>query len=65
MRDITRKISKDVYDAAKNNNGVFANDMLCKVFSPEILYGCGLYNYYVFAENGDFFLSYTIGDSCD
>lgn len=59
MRDkITREITKEQYDRVKNEHnaeGIFT--------LRECMYG--IYNEYYYQEDGKYYVSYRLGDSCD
>ena len=60
-----RKITKDIYDRAKANGGGIASDDILEVFTSSELYGYGVYSTRVHEENGEYYVSFSMGSSCD
>ena len=60
-----RKITKEQYDRARESHGYLAEIDKEQVFSASELYGYGVYSPIVFERDGEYFVSYQIGDSCD
>lgn len=65
MRQCERKISKEVYDRARMNKGFIQREDELTVFTDAERLGYGVYSGYVFEQDGDYFVRYSIGDSCD
>lgn len=61
-----RKITKEQYDRAKTQNaGHLLSADEKEVFSASELYGYGVYSTFVYQLDGEYYVSYCIGDSCD
>lgn len=60
-----REISKEVYDRAVENNGLLSDADKDEVFSIAELCGYGVYLPRVFERDGEYYVSYERGDSCD
>ena len=60
-----RKISKEIYDRAVANKGYIASEDMSKVFDICQLAGYGVYLPLVFERDGEYFVSYEMGSSCD
>ena len=65
MKEYTRKIMKDVYENALANNGLITEADEEKVFSKAELFGYGVYLPRVFKENGEYFVRFMRGSTCD
>ena len=65
MRTYTDKINKEMYNRAMANNGVMTNEDMNKFFNPCLLWGYGVYGVRVFEENGEYFVKYETGSTCD
>lgn len=63
MRDCKRKITKEMYDRA--NNGYLAREDFLKVFDESERWGYGVYGDQVAEENGEYYVYFSLGDSCD
>ena len=60
-----RKITKKQYERAVAAGGYLLDEDLPWVFSHAELHGYGIYSPRVFERDGDYYVSYHIGDSCD
>ena len=60
-----RKITKEQYKRAIENRGYISKEDMPLVFSQSELLGYGIYNARVFERDGDFYVRYHIGSSCD
>ena len=60
-----RKITKEQYDRARESHGYLTESDKEQVFSASELYGYGVYSPIVFERDGEYFVSYQIGDNCD
>lgn len=58
-----RKISKEIYDRAKN--GVIAEEDMIKVFDSRELCGYGIYSTQCYKDGDEYYVRFRIGDSCD
>lgn len=58
-----RKITKEQYDRA--TNGYLDREDYCKIFSEAERWGYGVYCDQVFEENGEYFVAFSMGESCD
>lgn len=65
MRRHRRKITKEQYDRAVNNNGDIPNEDLLDIFNVAELCGYGIYYYEVLEEDGEYFVVFDMGTSCD
>lgn len=65
MEKYERKISKEIYDRAMPNGGHIASEDMCKVFDMSELMGYGVYLPMVFERDGEYFVSFEMGSSCD
>lgn len=63
MRICKRKITKEMYDRAVN--GSLSRDDYLKVFDESDRMGYGIYGDKVHEENGEYYVSFEMGDSCD
>ena len=60
-----RKITKDIYDNAKNNRGYLTSEDTKKVFDIAEICGYGIYGTQVFERDGEYFVSYYRGSTCN
>lgn len=65
MTEHRRKIEKDVYDRAMNNGRSLTREDYGKVFDAAELMGYGVYGERVYEENGEYFVWFQMGSSCD
>lgn len=65
MEKYERKISKEIYDRAVANRGYIVSEDMNKVFDICQLCGYGVYLPLVFERDGEYFVSYEMGSSCD
>ncbi len=63
MRSCTRKITKEMYDRAIN--GFLAHEDYLKVFDESDRIGYGIYADKVVEKDGEYYVSFEMGDSCD
>ena len=61
MKEVRIKISEKQYNEYKDN----VADLVDALVPDDIIYGYGLYSSDLIAINGEYFLRYTRGDSCD
>lgn len=60
-----KKITKEQYDRAMAANGSIVKEDIPNVFTDAERWGYGLYGNTVFENNGEYFVSYTLGSTCD
>ena len=60
-----RQITKDIYDRAMEHNGFFTSEDKQKVFDVSELCEYGVYGAKAYEENGEYFVGYSMGSSCD
>lgn len=65
MTEHRRKISKEIYDRAKERKGCLTREDYGKVFDDTELMGYGVYGARAYEENGEFFVWFQMGSSCD
>lgn len=67
MQDLTKKISKKEYDEiiAVSPTGVITNAIQSKYFDISIICGYGLYGAKAYCKDGEYYIDYKIGGSCD
>ena len=59
MKNIKREITKEQFDRAVNDNDTTG------IFSVQELMGYGVYGKHFLEEDGKYYVSYQLGDSCD
>ena len=62
---LTKKITKEIYDKAIKNRNYITNDDRNKVWDISDLCGYGIYGDQVYEENGEYFVKYWRGSTCD
>lgn len=65
MQNLTRNISKELYDIAMANKGRIPEDKEEEVFGGNIVWGYGLYGTKVRKDGDAYVVDYTIGSTCD
>lgn len=65
MKSEVRKITKEQYDRAMEHNGWVTNKDVEEIFPVGLLMGYGVYLPRAFEENGEYFVSYELGNGCD
>lgn len=65
MEKYKRKISKEIYDRAMLHKGYLASEDMSKVFNASELMGYGVYVPMVFERDGEYYVSFEMGSSCD
>lgn len=63
MQRYKRKITKEMFDRAEN--GYLAQKDYEKVFDESERYGYGVYADHAYEENGEYYVAFDMGDSCD
>lgn len=64
----TMKITKEDYDEImkeSNGSGHVPGKMESRFFSDSVIFGYGLYGTKAYEKDGEHFIDYKIGDSCD
>lgn len=61
----TREISKEIYDRSQQHNGFIAKEDQDKVWSVSEYLGYGVYGGQTFEKDGEYFVGFDMGDSCD
>ena len=64
MRNCKKKISKDDYEKYKDG-GEESLEWVHEQVGIEVLCGYGLYGHYFQEKDGEYWLVYTTGSSCD
>lgn len=59
------EISKEVYNNALDHGGMIADEDMGKVFSLVEICGYGVYSTVVYEEQGKYYCSARMGESCD
>lgn len=65
MQTCKKKITKEQYDRAMAAHGAIVSEDEAAVFTASELLGYGLYGSRVYMQNGEYFVEYTLGSSCD
>ena len=65
MSRYERKIPKDIYDHALQNRNCITKEDFDKVFTISEMCGYGVYSPLVFERDGEYFVGYCLGSSCD
>ena len=60
-----RKISKEIYDRSKNYNGFITTDDERQIFTISELCGYGVYGARAVEEDGEYYVAFSLGSSCD
>ena len=63
MRICKREITKEMYDRAVN--GRLSREDYLKVFDESDRMGYGIYDDTVHEKDGEYYVSFEMGDSCD
>ena len=64
----TRTITKEEYEeimTESKGTGNVPTKLESKYFSESVIYGYGLYGARVYEKDGEYFMDYKTGDSCD
>lgn len=59
------EISKEIYDRAMKNYGSIIEKDKHTIWSDSQLYGYGIWNEHVFKSDDKYYVSFSMGDSCD
>lgn len=62
---LKRKISKEIYDRAKQNRDYITKEDMSEVFDICEMCGYGVYSPLVFEQDGEYYVGYYLGSSCD
>ena len=65
MTQHEKKITKAIYDRAKANHGYITKKDEDAVFTQSELRGYGVYGDQVHERNGEYYVSYYLGSTCD
>ena len=65
MQRCERKITKEQFDRAQQNRGYIANVDRPDIFNVSELCGYGVYSPLAFERDGEYYVSYLLGESCD
>lgn len=65
MQTCRKKITKEQYDRAMAERGAIVSEDEAAVFTASELLGYGLYGSRVYTQNGEYFVEYTLGSTCD
>ena len=65
MTRYQRKITKEQYERAMLNKGLLTEDDENDVFSISEICGYGVYMPTVIQNNGEYYVTFTLGSSCD
>ena len=65
MKCGTRRITKDQYERAVNNNGYLTDEDRLEVFTEAERCGYGIYDTRVYTSNGLYLVNFEKGSSCD
>ena len=60
-----RKITKEQYDRAMANKGFITEEDMNEIFFPSEMFGYGVYNPRVIERNDEYYVTFTLGSSCD
>lgn len=63
MDNIRRKVTKEVYDEVKA--GGLSRQDKHRIFGYDIVEGYGLYGYDTEEKDGEYFITFSCGSSCD
>ena len=65
MKTAIKKITREQYERAKANHGRITREDENTVFTDAERWGYGVYGSTVYAKDGEYFVSYSLGDTCD
>ena len=65
MTRYRRKITKEQYDRAIQNNGFITEDDEKSIFYPSEIFGYGIYMARAVEDHGEYYVTFTLGSSCD
>ena len=65
MTKYRRKITEEQYERAMLNKGFLTEDDKNSVFSPSEMFGYGVYMPRVIEDHGEYYVTFTLGNSCD
>ena len=65
MTKYRRKITEEQYERAILNNGILTEDDEKDVFTFSEMFGYGVYMPKVIKDHNEFFVTFTLGNSCD
>jgi predicted GH43/DUF377 family glycosyl hydrolase len=62
---LTREITKAQYERAKNGSGYLTKEDRKTVFTDSERWGYGVYDGSVYEDSGRYYVSYSLGETCD
>ena len=65
MRRYERQITQEQYERARQNFGYITKADEEAVFTDSERYGYGVYGNHVFERDGQYFVSFSLGSTCD
>lgn len=69
MEQLTKEISKEMYDRCKEITGgrtYVPDELEVEMFGIAVVRGYGLYHTYIYqGDDGKYYVNFTIGSSCD
>lgn len=65
MKRCIRQISEDIYLRAKENGGRISDVDVSAVWSRAEQVGYGIYGNKVYEQDGEYFVEFELGESCD
>ena len=65
MTRYRRKITKELYDRAMLNKGILTEEDQKSVFSASEMFGYCVYVSNVVVDHGEYYVTFTLGSSCD
>lgn len=65
MQTAIKKITREQYERAKANHGSIPREDEEAVFTEAERWGYGVYGSTVYSKDGEYFVSYSLGSTCD
>lgn len=65
MTKYRRKITAKQYERAMLNKGVLTDDDEKSIFTASEIFGYGVYDIRVIEDHGEYYVTFTLGSSCD
>ena len=65
MTKYRRKITKEQYDRAMLNKGILTEEDQKSVFTASEMFGYGVYVSNVVVDHDEYYVTFTLGSSCD
>ena len=60
-----RKLTKEQYDRAANNNMCLTKEDYLNVFTESEIMGYGVYSEKIIEEDGEYYIQFLLGSTCD